>query len=157
MFDRALFYPNLSCGIIAQTLADARGIFKNKIKFAYDNLPEWLRAEKQLMADSADTLEFNNGSTVYVSVSFRGGTLQYLHISEYGKICAKDPIKATEINTGASEAVGNMGIIFIESTAEGKSGDFYDKVQEAKKLKVMDKTLNEQEYKFYFFPWWLVD
>ena len=38
--------------------------------------------------------------------SARSGTLQRLHVSEFGKICAQYPKKAREIVTGAFPAVG---------------------------------------------------
>ena len=153
MLDQALFYPNIACWVIAQGLNESKAIFDNKIKFAYNNLPEWLKAERPLLKDSSDTLEFNNWSSIYVSVSFRSGTLQYLHISEYGKICAKFPERAKEINTGATESVAQWWYVFIESTAEGKQWDFYDKTIEAQKLKSESKVLNPLEYKFFFFSW----
>lgn len=49
-----------------------------------------------------------------------------LHISEYGKICNKYPDKAREIQTGALNTVAPESEVFIESTAEGNSGYFYD-------------------------------
>ncbi len=153
MLDQAIFYPNVSCWVIAQGLKEAKSIFDNKIKFAYDNIPDWLKQERKLTANSADTLTFNNWSSIYVSVSFRSGTLQYLHVSEYGKICAKFPDRAKEINTGATESVAQGWYVFIESTAEGKQWDFYDKTIEAQKLKIEQKILNPLEYKFFFFAW----
>jgi len=151
--DQALFTNNIACWVIAHWLKEAKSIFDNKIKFAYDNLPEWLRKERTLTKNSADTLEFNNGSSIYVGTSFRWWTLQYLHVSEYGKICAKYPDRAKEINTWALEAVWAGNYVFIESTAEWKSWDFYDKSENAKKLKLDGKKLNEHEYKFFFFAW----
>lgn len=156
MLDQALFYPNISCWVIAQWLKEAKAIFDNKIDFAYKNLPEWLKSERTLTADSSDTLAFNNWSSIYVSVSFRSGTLQYLHISEYGKICANFPERAREINTGAMESVAQWWYVFIESTAEWKQWDFYDKTIEAQKLKMTWKKLNALEFKFFFFAWWEV-
>ena len=153
MLDQALFRNNIACWVIAQGLREAKSIFDNKIKFAYDNLPEWLRKARTLTKDSSDTLEFNNWSSIYVGTSFRWGTLQYIHVSEYGKICAKYPDRAKEINTGALEAVWAWNYVFIESTAEGKSWDFYNKAENAKKLKLSGKKLNEHEFKFFFFSW----
>lgn len=153
MLDQAIFYSNVSCWVIAQWLKEAKSIFENKVKFAYDNLPEWLRNERKLLTDSKDTLSFNNWSSFYVSASFRSWTLQYLHISEYWKICAKFPERAREINTWALEAVWNGNYVFIESTAEWKRWDFFDKTQQAIKLQKQWKTLNEQEYKFFFYAW----
>ena len=53
----------------------------------------------------------------------RSGTAQLLHISEFGKVCAKFPEKAREIITGAMEAIhteNSSSILFIESTAEAQ-------------------------------------
>ena len=153
MLDQVLFYSNVSCWVIAQWLREAKSIFENKVKFAYDNLPEWLKNERPLVTDSKDTLVFNNWSSFYVSASFRSWTLQYLHISEYWKICAKFPERAREINTWALEAVWSWNYVFIESTAEWSQGDFYDKCQNAIELQKQNKILNNQEYKFFFYAW----
>lgn len=157
LLDQALFNDNISCWVIAQWLKEAKSIFDNKIKFAYDNLPDWIKNEITLVKDSADSLSFNNWSYIYVSTSFRSWTLQFLHISEYWKICAKTPEKAREINTWALEAVWAWNYVFIESTWEWRSGDFYEKSKRAEELQKQWKILNEHEYKFFFFPWWEVE
>lgn len=157
LLDQALFNDNVSCWVIAQWLKEAKSIFNNKVKFAYENLPEWLKELRPLISNSKDTLEFNNGSSFVVSVSFRWWTLQYLHISEYWKICAKFPERAREINTWALESVWSENYIFIESTWEWKSGDFFEKTKKAEELALSWKKLNELEYKFFFFPWWEVE
>ena len=41
--DHALFNGNQRCGIIAQDREAAEAIFRDKVKFAYDNLPEEIR------------------------------------------------------------------------------------------------------------------
>ena len=156
MLDQALFRNNIACWVIAQWLREAKSIFDNKISFAYNNLPEWLKTQRTLLKNSADTLEFNNWSSIYVGTSFRWGTLQYIHVSEYWKICAKFPERAKEINTWALEAVWAWNYVFIESTAEGKSWDFYQKSETSKKLMLEGKELNEHEFKFFFFAWWEV-
>lgn len=157
MLDQVLFRSNIACWVIAQWLKEAKNIFDNKIKFAYDNLPEWLKQQRGIIKDNTDTIEFDNWSSIYVWTSFRWWTLQFLHISEYWKICAKFPERAREINTWALEAVASWCYVFIESTAEWKSWDFYDKSEVAKKLHLSWKKLNKHEYKFFFFPWWEVD
>ncbi len=55
MLDQALFRNNIACWVIAQGLKEAKSIFDNKIKFAYDNLPDWLRATRPLVKNSSDT------------------------------------------------------------------------------------------------------
>ena len=81
MLDSALFKPNHACGVIAQGLTEAEDLFKNKVKFAYDNLPQWLREQLPSKTDSARRLELSNGSSVTVGTSLRGGTFQKLHVS----------------------------------------------------------------------------
>src|SRR5262245_4916405 len=44
MLDAALFNSNIRCGTIAHTLTDAQTIFRDKVKFPYDNLPEGIKA-----------------------------------------------------------------------------------------------------------------
>lgn len=150
--DDCLFTPNYHAGIIAHNLDDAEKIFTNKVKFAFDNLPGPIRDAREPRNDRAGELRFPNGSSISVSTSFRGGTLQKLHVSEFGKICAKYPEKAREIVTGAFNAVPLDGEINIESTAEGMSGYFFEMCERAQ---LQDpKSLTPMDFKFHFFPWW---
>ena len=151
--DDALFIPNISVGIIAQDIGTAQLIRKDKIEIVLDNLPEWCAWYRTFDKENASEIMFNNWSSLYVSNSFRWGTLQRLHVSEYGKICAKFPEKAREIRTGAIEAVAMDMEITIESTAEWNEWDFYDKCEAWSKL--MGKPHTPLDYKFFFFPRWL--
>lgn len=78
-----------------------------------------------------------------------------LHISEYGKICNRFPDKANEIQSGALNTVAPTSEIFIESTAEGNSGFFYEMAMRAMAQEEMGKTLTPLDYKFFFYPWYL--
>lgn len=149
--DKALFESD-KCALIAHTLHDAKRLFREKVKFAYDNLPKAIRLANPIKIETKEELVFNNGGSITVSTSFRGGTLQRLHISEFGKICAKYPDKAREIVTGAFEAVPLNGKITLESTAEGRQGYFFDYCQTAEKL--ANKDLTAQDWRFFFFAWW---
>ncbi len=155
--DSALFAHKdrpVSAAIVAHVDEVAKEIFRDKIKFAYDQLPASLRDAMPLERDRADKLEFaHNGSWVRVSTSFRGGTLTHLHISEFGKICATNPAKANEVVTGSIPAA-EMGMIFIESTAEGRAGEFYNMTQRARRLADLGRRLTNKEFRFHFFPWW---
>ena len=97
MLDACLFNSNIRAGTIAHRLDDARVIFRDKVKFPYDNLPDMLKAARPISRDCADELVLVNNSSIRVSTSMRSGTLQYLHISEYGQICNRFPDKAREI------------------------------------------------------------
>lgn len=149
--DAALF-EGKKCALIAHTLHDAKRLFREKVKFAYDNLPSFIKNSNTLELCNTDELVFAKGGSVTVSTSFRGGTLQRLHISEFGKICAKFPEKAKEIITGALQAVSDDGVVTFESTAEGRAGYFYEYCQEAQKI--IGKQLSKQQFKFFFFSWY---
>lgn len=153
--DCCLFRPNIRAGIVAQDLPSAETIFRDKVKFAYDNLPDELRERMPLRRETTKELLFaHNGSGIRVATSMRSGTLQYLHVSEFGKIGAKAPEKAKEVVTGSIPAVSQSGLIFIESTAEGQEGEFYNMSMAAKKLHDASKKLSRKDYKFHFFAWW---
>lgn len=159
--DECLFTVDYSAGCICHNLESAKDIYRNKIKYAYQNITESQREIIGEMgyrlplptSDKDNSYVFDNGSSVKVSTSYRGGTLQSLHVSEFGKICKKYPDKAKEIVTGAFEAVGIGGEITIESTAEGRQGYFYDYSFDAKKLKDSGKKPNRLEFGFHFFSW----
>lgn len=153
--DACLFHPNTRAGVIAHRLDDAKVIFRDKIKFPYDSLPDQLKERVKSTQDSADTLTFSNNSSIRVSTSMRSGTLQYLHVSEFGKICAQFPEKAHEIVTGALNAVAPGQFVVIESTAEGQEGSFYDMTSKAIEMKNSGAMLTEMDYSFHFFPWYL--
>lgn len=157
MLDVCLFNSNVRCGIIAHKLNDAKKIFSDKIKYAYKNLPEDLKAERTLIKDDACELTFSNNSDIYVSTSMRSGTLQYLHVSEYGWICTHAPVKAAEIKAGAMETIHEDGMIFIESTFEGPHGDFPVMCKDAESLRQRGKELGPLDYRIHFFAWWQKD
>lgn len=152
--DHALFVPDQRCGIIAHSLEDAEAIFRDKVKFAYFNLPAPLLARFPLARDSAKELLFaHNNSAIRVATSMRSGTIHRLHISEMGKIAAKDPGKAIEIVTGSLPAVPMTGVAVIESTAEGQEGEFYNIATRAEALAEMGRMPNASEWMFHFYPW----
>lgn len=96
---------------------------------------------------------FANGGGIRIGTSLRGGTLQLLHVSEFGYIANNNPTKATEILSGGVNAVSQENIVIMESTHEGgKYGEHYRIMRSA-----MDKqgtTLTPMDYRFFFFPWW---
>ncbi|PSU19613.1 terminase [Photobacterium phosphoreum] len=157
LLDEALFNKNIKCGIIAQDQGAAGEIFRTKIEVPFDNLPEWLKAEFPIKARrsgaSGGFILFESGSSIQCATSFRSGTVQRLHISEHGKICAKYPQKAKEVKTGTLNAIHQKAICFIESTAEGVGGDFYSMSMRALDLYNSGSALGSQDYKFHFFAW----
>lgn len=151
--DQALFTDNFAVGICAHTREDVEKIFHTKVKFAYDNLPEGLKNARRADTDTAKMLRFPNGSSVEVATSLRSGTYQFVHVSEFGKICAKYPEKAKEIVTGTFETVHPGLMLFVESTAEGREGYFYRYVIEAQKRQQEGIPPNKLQFRLHFFPW----
>lgn len=154
MLDHCLFNSNKRTAIIADTRETAEDLFQHKIKFAYEQLPSWLRIARESKQKSARKLTFSNGSSIRVGTGLRGGTYQILHVSEYGKIAATRPDKALEIKTGALNTVKADQQIFIESTAEGTSGEFYELCEAAQHLRDCGRPLFPLEPKFFFFSWY---
>lgn len=154
LLDMAVFHPDTRCGVIAQTMADAEAIFRDKVKFPYDNLPEGIKSASRIVRDNTTMLELSNNSMIRVGTSMRSGTLQFLHISEFGKICAKFPERAREIVTGALNTIQAGQVAFIESTAEGQEGRFYDLCEEAQAKQRRGEQLSELDWKFHFYGWW---
>lgn len=154
--DCALFRKNIRAGIIAHEEDAAKAIFRDKVKFAYEQLPPALKAVMPLKRDAAEELLFaHNNSSIRVSTSMRSGTMHYLHISEFGKICAKRPDRAEEVVRGSIPTVPTHGgMLFIESTAEGRAGHFYKMTDKAEKISQLGRRLTPKEYRFHFFPWW---
>ncbi|MBI9090726.1 MAG: hypothetical protein JEZ12_16030 [Desulfobacterium sp.] len=155
--DECIFNSDVEAGIIAHNREDAGKIFRRKILYPYNNLPDWLREARPPKTLSKSELELSNNSILSVGTSMRSGTVQLLHISEFGKICSKFPEKAREIVTGAMEAIhterGNA-LLFIESTAEGRSGYFYDYCKDARDRLALGQPLTPLDLKFHFFPWY---
>ncbi len=158
LLDKVLWADNVQAGIIAHTLDDASNIFRDKLKYAFDQLHPNLRKLFRTVGDSAKELAFGHGSIIRVGTSLRSSTLQYLHISEFGKICAKYPERAREIITGSLNTVHSGNQIFIESTAEGKEGYFYEMCTDSEKKTILalneGNKLSMLDFKFFFFPWW---
>lgn len=154
MLDQCLFNENVRCGVIAHGLEEASDLFENKIRYAYDHLPQYVKEMVPAERITGKRLKLKNGSFIKVGTSMRSGTLDFLHVSEFGKICAKFPGRAKEIVTGSFPAVPLDQTIFIESTAEGREGAFYDICQRAEKKQLTAQKLTRRDWKFFFLGWW---
>lgn len=151
--DQALFNANHNGVVIADTLPNAGKLF-GKVEHALAKLPAALLDALPIKSRTSKTgVEFEHGSSVYVSTSARGGTVQLLHVSELGKIARKYPERAKEIVTGAFEAVPADGCIVVESTAEGAVGEFYDLCEPAIKRQQEGAPESALDWRLHFYPW----
>ena len=73
--DCCLFRANVRAAVIAQSEDVAKTIFRDKVCFAYNNLPAALKEAMPLGRDSASELLFShNNSSIRVATSARSGT-----------------------------------------------------------------------------------
>ncbi len=139
ILDSILFQPNKEGIIIAHKVEDATQIFDKKIDFAIRNMASDVKgAFFKINQKSARKIQIvldygpEQGSTssIAVSTSGRSGTYHLVHISEFAKLCAQYPKRAEEVERGTFPTVPFDGFIFIESTAEGMAGRFYEIFQQ---------------------------
>ena len=152
MLDCIIFHRNYNAVIIAHDMESMYRIFQ-KVAVAWANFPKHLKDYLKIdsVRQSQSEIYLNNGSRISVTLSSRSDTVNWLHISEYGKICAKYPQKAREIITGALPSVPVGGRVTFESTAEGEEGRFADMFWEAWNRDTEPQ--GYQQYKAFFFPW----
>jgi len=125
-FDDAMIFDNFEIGLMTQGQKESRVLFR-RVKRLWDELPQFVKTYigMALTTDTKEELGFSNGARMYLQTSFRSGTLQRLHISEFGKISAKYPEKAQETKTGSLQAIKVGNTVIVESTAEGRKNAFY--------------------------------
>lgn len=163
ILDEILFSTNKEGIIIAHKLEDATAIFDKKIDFAIRNMAEdvkgaFFRLNRNSSRKIQVTIDYGKEqgatSSIAVSVSGRSGTYHYVHISEFAKMCVMFPKRAEEVETGTFPAVPFDGFIFIESTAEGMAGRFYEMFHES--WEVRDKLtplLSQVQFVPHFYNW----
>jgi hypothetical protein len=154
--DTALFSADpVRCVVVAHEKDAAESIFRDKVVFAYNNLPDIVREHFPLTKKTTTEILFaHNGASIKVSTSARSGTAHRLHISEFGKISARYPGKAIEVVSGSIPAVPTSGVVVIESTAEGQEGKFYEMTTRAMAMHDGGRKLTKKDYRFHFFAWW---
>lgn len=180
ILDSCLFIPNYEAGIVDKTDDDAKEKLR-KIKTAFDfmltppkntgydhvedaqdrkliaayaNKIATLRKGDRKEPITKENAEFTNGSIITTGTSLRGGTYNFLHMSEFGYVAAHLPQKADELISGAGETVPTNGIIVMESTHEGaKNGRNYEIIKGAMENEAKPM-LDPLDFRFFFFTWW---
>lgn len=168
ILDTCLFTPNYTAGIVDRTGPESKKKLA-KIKFAFDHLDHlppnptpqdrdlatigsWIKNEMKGTYIGATEAKFPNGSTIYAGTSLRGGTHQFIHISELGSVAIHNPSKAEETITGTLNSIDQSGIVILESTHEGgQFGLNYRLITEA--MDLVGKPLSPLDPKFWFFSW----
>jgi hypothetical protein len=151
LLDEVIFNKNLTAGIVSYSLEHAQHIFKKIIGHALDTFPSSLKGGIGIVQRSAREITFVNGSSIRVDTTLRGGSYPLVLVSEFGKTCARNPIKAEEVITGTLQAVPKNGRVIIESTGEGSSGYFAEMIIEAERRG--NDNLTNLDYKLFFYNW----
>lgn len=155
--DLAVYNEGFTAALVDKRSEDAEKKMREKALVAWDTHHAWVRGQYRLLERSAHRLGvLVDGakalSRYEVGTTFRGGTLQFLHISEWGWIQANDPARSKEILAGSLPAA-EKGIIVIETTWEGgKAGEVWPFVEEA--LTTPAEKAGPETWRLLFFPWW---
>jgi len=151
--DDCLFKPGYQAGIQSYGQDEADKLSK-RAEIMWDELSDDIKGLMglTLVSNNSKGMTFSNGSILKIG-NFRGDTLQGLHVSELGKIASKYPEKAKELKTGAFQAVSVKNRITIESTAEGRSGLFYEMWRIAEELALQEKALTPLDFQAIFLSW----
>lgn len=144
-------HKNQQVTTLAHTRESSETIFRIGDYF-HQNLPGKVRP-KRLTARSKRTIDYPGlNSLYYVGTAGgrgpgRGDTLQFVHWSEVAK-SAGDVDEQQDILAGLAEAA-REGEMILESTAQGRTGLFYELWQEAQDP--------ASDWVPLFFPWWMDD
>jgi hypothetical protein len=155
--DQMLWNAGYQASIIDRKEDDAEKKLNGICKVAFGGLPEILRDKYQLLRDNDSAFQLqaadDTPSAIYAGKNARGGTNQFLHISEWGPIQADDPRRSEEILTGAIPSAEH-GIVVVETTWKGgKGGHLWTIVKPA--LETPEAQKGPTDWRVMFFPWWI--
>lgn len=158
--DGVVFNEGFKAALIDKSEDDAKKKLREKVKFAFERLPADLKRGLVVKTDSATMLAVGSAgddaalSTYEADVSFRGGTVEWEHISEWGAIQVKQRARSIEIKNGALPAVERAanGVCVVETTWEGGlDGELGPLVREAQS--VPEEQKGPKSWRILFFPW----
>lgn len=151
--DSCIFADGFSAGIQSYG-QDESNKLQRRAELMWDEFPANIKQILNLtmLTNNQKGMGFSNRSILKIG-NFRGDTLQSLHVSELGKIAKRYPEKAKELKTGAFQAVSVKNKITIESTAEGKSGMFWDMWCKAELVAKSDRAITPLDFQAIFLSW----
>lgn len=162
--DGLLFKEGYSAAWIDKTAPDAEKKLREKVKFAWKRVPpeacgffttekdtnEMLSVRGPLLPGRPEPAE----STFTFGINFRGGTVEFLVISEWGTVQNDDRQRSREIKAGAVPAVerAENGLCVIETTWKGGlDGEVGSYVTEA--LATPEEEKGPKSWRILFFGW----
>lgn len=159
--DNALSNANWTCGIVDKTDDDAKRKL-DRIRFAYQHLDDpddqataaiglMFKMVVPVLLNNAHEMAWANESKIWAGNNLRGGTINFLWVSEFGYTAANDPERAREITAGAFNTVHVGNTIVVESTHEGgRYGLNYELIRRAMGS---PKPPGLMDWKFLFYAW----
>lgn len=150
--DCLLFRKGWQGSLIDQNAADASRKLDRIVKVALDNLPLWLKQRLKFVKSNDSQITLNVLATgersFYAGMNARGGSNDFLWVSEWGVIQHEDPKRSSKIRSGALPSARH-GVTVVETTwAGGKGGDVWELLEPSLTGKAND-------WKVLFFPWWV--
>jgi hypothetical protein len=155
MADRAAWNNGFQGSLVDQTQSDAERKMSEIIRFGVLSMPPAIverlqfpkRNDGELQISPRDTDDATLISRIFAGKNARGGTNNFLWISEWGPIAATDPTRSKEIRTGALPSA-RLGSRVIETTwYGGKGGDLWELVKP-----ILEHDPNAMG-RVLFFPW----
>ena len=157
LLDFVLFNSHKNAVVVAHSIREVQEMFRTKISFPFQRLPQALLDERWSTVKNVAALELNNGSQVRVTTSSRGGTPQAAVVTELGYVYWYDPVKASEIVTGVFNSMHRRSFLTVESTAYGMT-DFYTRTMrikdECEKAVSEGRKLDLTQFRLFFLPWY---
>ncbi len=160
MIDGQVFNSGFQGALIDKTSPDAEKKMREKIQFAWDKLPPSLRGVLVEVKRPTDQLTIRGKgkdeveSSSYAAINFRGGTVSFLWISEWGWVQDNDRPRSLAIATGALPAIerAEKGLCVVETTwSGGLDGDLGPIVKEAIGTQEIEK--GSKSWRVLFFGW----
>ena len=130
MLDTCLFNPNTHCGLIDATLIDATKKL-DKARFAYEQAAPRHQSRRPAQSRQRDITGMEERLPHRRRhLAPRRHAANPARLRD-GQDRRRAPKRSREIRTGAFGTVHAGQMVFVESTAAGAAGDFFDLVQEA--------------------------
>lgn len=155
--DLTAFVEGFKAALVDKSADDAKKKLREKVRLAWEAMDPAITSTL-LATFTTGNLIIGDGaaaSTYEADVSFRGGTVQFLHISEWGEIQMTQRERSREIRDGSLPAAEQAadGIVVVETTWHGGlDGELGPYVNEA--LDTPENAKGPRSWRILFFPWW---
>lgn len=155
--DQCLHVSGYSAALVDATAADAATKLDEKVEQVFGLLePEYRGAYTLPKGYAPKGVAWKLGedavSLFQADAGFRGGTIHFLWVSEWGAVQAEDAKRSAEILTGTLPAAEGA-IQVIETTWKGgRSGEVWTLVEEA--LRTSADSTDANAWRILFFGWW---